>query len=503
MTSDTQEPDHGRGNASVKSAALWAASSQYCMFALQFVTSVIISRFFLRPEEVGVFSVALASAMLISIIQDFGLTRYIGRHPTADEAMVRRCTVIAVLFSILLALLIVSIAWPVAAFYGDRRLTPILALIGISYLFAPWAIVPMALLFRRLDFKKTFMVNISGGLANSAVALTLAALGFSAISLAWAMIAQSATRAVVAQIARPTPIRLRFNLKGARDIISFGSESTLLYLTSGIGMRSPDMIVGRILGMHSAGLFSRGSALAVELHALVTGAVSAVYYPTFARLRDEGKHLGPYYARVVAAHGAIVWPAMILLAVLAEPVILLLFGERWVGAAALLFWMAIAECCFTAIPMHLDLPILLGRVRQLLFVNIADSALAVTTLIIGAFIGLHEAAAARVAYGVIWILLYAFWMQRLVGFNWRTLLHTYLVSGIVAAVTAVPALWATYVWRTPSTLGFTGLAVTGIAAASAWLAAIFLMRHPAREDLVGMALHALGPVLARLKLKPA
>lgn len=495
--------DHGRGNASVKGAALWAAASQYCLFALQFVTSVIISRFFLKPEEVGLFSVALATAMILSIIQDFGLTRYLGRHPTADEATVQSCSIIAVIFSVLLTALIIAIAWPVAAFYGEPRLGPILALIGASYLLVPWSIVPLALLARRLNFKRTFYVNFSGAAVNSAVAITLAALGFSAESLAWAMIAQALVRSIAAQIARPTPIRFPLRISDGRIIMSFGSSSALLYLSGGIGMRTPDLIVGRLLGMASAGLFSRGAALAAQLHVLVAGAVSSIYYPTFARLRDEKKDIGPYYERVVAAHGAIVWPAMILLAILAEPIVLLLYGEAWAGAAPLLAWVAIAECCFVALPLHMDLPILFGRLRQLLFVNFADTALSVATLMAGAAIGLQEAAASRVAYGIGWFFLYAFWMQRLVGFQWRSVLHIYLVSAMVAALTAAPAIMAVTLWRTPSTLGFTGLVAASLASGTAWLIAIYALRHPAREDLSGTALHALGPIMARLKPKTA
>jgi len=239
----TGETAHGRGNMSVKGAALWAAASQYCLFALQFFTSVIISRFFLLPEEVGLFSVALAAAMLLSIIQDFGLTRYIGGHPTADEETIRSCTVIAIIFAFLLVVLIGAISWPVATFYNEPRLGPILLLIAASFLFVPWSIVPLALINRRLDFKRTFAVNISGALAYSVAALTLAALDFSAESLAWAMIAQTMTRSVVAQIAQPTPVRLPLRVRDLRDILGFGSASTVLYFSGGIGMRTPDMIV--------------------------------------------------------------------------------------------------------------------------------------------------------------------------------------------------------------------------------------------------------------------
>lgn len=496
-------PDNGRGTGSVKSAALWAAASQYSQFALQFITSVIISRFFLKPEEIGLFSVALAAAMILSIIQDFGLTRYLGRHPTADEDTVRHCTVIAVSFSFILAALILAIAWPVAAFYSEPRLFPILGLIAASYLLNPWSIVPVALLSRKLDFRGTFMVNASGAVANSGSALALAALGFSAESLAWAMIVQAAVRAVMAQALRPTPLTFKVRLARAKEIIGFGASSALLYLSGGIGMRTPDLIVGRMQGMSAAGLYSRGVALAAQLHYLVAGAVGAIYYPTFARLRDEEKDLGPYYERVVAAHGAIVWPAMALLAVLSQPVILLLYGPKWVDAAPLLAYVALAECFFVAVPLHMDLPILLGRLRQLLYFNLADTALSVATLMAGATIGVEAAAASRIVYGLGWFFLYAFWMQRLVGFAWSKVLRIYAASLGVALVTIVPALYAVFVWRSPSTLGFIDFGLTAAASALAWLAAIFALRHPAREDLVGMALHILGPLRERLKLRLA
>ncbi|MGF7156513.1 oligosaccharide flippase family protein [Novosphingobium gossypii] len=483
----------------MKSAALWAAASQYTQFVLQFATSVIVSRFFLKPEEIGLFSVALAAAMILSVIQDFGLTRYLGRHPTADEDTVRHCTVIAAAFSFLLAGLILALAWPVAQFYGEPRLFPILGLIAASYLLNPWSIVPVALLSRRLDFRGTFIVNAAGAVTNSTCALMLAALGFSAESLAWAMIAQAAARAVAAQVLRPTPPSGQFRFARAKEIIGFGSGSALLYLSGGIGMRTPDLIVGRMQGMSAAGLFSRGVALASQLHYLVAGAVGSIYYPTFARLRDEGKDLGPYYERVVAAHGAIVWPAMALLAVLSEPVILLLYGEGWAAAAPLLAFVAVAECCFVALPLHMDLPILLGRLRTLLWFNLADTALSVGTLAAGAAIGVEAAAASRLVYGVGWFFLYAIWLQRMIGFRWPAALRIYLSSAGVALITIVPAVLAVGVWRTPATLGFLGLVASGLASGVAWIGAIALLRHPAREDLAGMATHILAPIAARFK----
>jgi len=488
-----------RAQKDIRGAALWAAGSQYFGFVLQFATSVIISRFFLAPAEIGLFSVALAAALLLSILQDFGLTRYISGHPEADEATIRTCTVIAVLFSLVIAGSILAISVPAAWFYAEPRLAPILALIAASYLFTPWSIVPLALLQRQLDFRSAFFANAAGAVANAAVALGLSANGFSAASLAWAMIAQAAVRAVVAQVQRPTPPAWPPSLKGARPILSFGSASSVLFVSGALGVRSPDLIVGRMLGMAAVGLYSRGSALAAQLHMLVIGAIGGIFYPAFARLRDEGQPLGPAYERVVAAHGAIVWPAMALIAVLAEPVIRLLYGDAWSGAAPLLSWLALAEMGFVMLPLHVDLPILLGRIRTLIWLNLIDTALSLGTLIAGAWWGIEWAAASRLAYVAGWYVLYAGWMHRLVGFRWQAMLAIYLRSAAVTVLTVLPAIWTVREWRSGATLGFDGLAAAGVLSALAWIAALALIRHPARREIEGLGAHALAPLLRRIR----
>jgi O-antigen/teichoic acid export membrane protein len=495
---------HGRGNASVKGAALWAAASQYCLFALQFVTSVLISRFFLLPEEVGLFSVALAASMLFAILQDFGLTRYLAGHPSADESVVKSALVLAIIFAIALAALILALAWPIAWFYEEQRLVPILALIAASYLAVPFSTVPLAMLSRRLEFRKTFNVNIAAALTSSVVALGCAAAGFSAESLAWAMVASNVVRAIAAQIARPTLLSWPVRVTGLKEMASFGSTSSLLYLSGSIGVRSPDLILGRALGMTATGLYSRGAALASHAHQLVTGAVGSIYYPAFARLRDEGKALGPYYERVAAAHGAIVWPAMALIAVLAEPIVLALYGPAWGGAAPILALIALSEFAFTALPLTMDLPILLGRIKRLLALNIVDTAISVGTLVIAATVGLMEAAASRIVYSLLWFLLYAFWLQRLVGFRWSAMLRMYGASLLLTLATAAPAALAVTVWRTPATLGFDGLVAASFASGLVWLAAMATVGHPARPDLIGLAAHALAPVRRKLGMaRPA
>jgi O-antigen/teichoic acid export membrane protein len=482
-----------------RTAALWSALGQYIGFTLQFITSVIVSRFFLTPAEVGLFSIALAAAMMVTILQDFGITRYVSGHRALTHDEARRCGSLSLLLSVAVAAVILLLAWPTAQFYGEPRLAAILAMIAASLLLSPWSALPCALLTRDLDFRALFLVNIGGGVANSGSALAFAASGFSAESMALAMIVQGVVRAVLAQWLRPFAVPLRPSLGGSREALRFGGGSTMLAISGALGVRTPDLIVGRVLGMHVVGLYSRSYSLAAQLHMLVVGAIGSVFYPAFARLRNEGRPLGPQYERVVAGYGAIVWPAMALLAALATPVVLLLYGPVWQEAGRLLVWMALAEICFIMLPLHMDLPILLGQMRRLIAYNLVDTAASMGTLLIAARIGLEAAAISRIAYGILWLCIYGRFLHGLVGFRWRRLLDTYARSAVVAAATAAPSLVLYRFWRTPETLGWDGLIAAAAAGLVAWLLALLATRHPALDDLVGMVRH----VLAQVGRKPA
>ena len=486
-----------------RTAALWSALGQYIGFALQFATSVLISRFFLAPAEVGLFSIALAAAMMITILQDFGMTRYLAGHTALTREEMHRCAGLSLILSLAVAALVLALAWPAAQFYGEPRLTGILAMIAASLVLSPWSSLPSALLTRDLEFRGLFLVNVGSGLANSGSALIFAANGFSAESLAMAMIVQAVVRAGIAQWLRPFPVPLLPSLRGSRAAMRFGGGSTILAISGAFGVRTPDLIVGRMLGMHVVGLYSRGWSLAASLHMLVVGSISSVFYPAFARLRDEGGPLGPAYERVVAGYGAVVWPAMAMLAALATPVVLLLYGPVWQEAGHLLVWMALAEICFIMLPCHVDLPILLGQMRRLIGYNLLDTAASMGTLIIGASIGLEAAAISRLAYGLIWVAIYARFMHGLVDFRWARLADIYARSLVVSLATAAPALAIYRYWRTPEALGWDGLIAAVSAGLCGWVLALLLTRHPALDDLLGMVRHVAAPVLRRLTPRAA
>lgn len=483
---------------SVRSAAVWAMASQYGAFVIQFATSVLISRFFLAPDEVGLFSIALAAAMLVAVLQDFGLSRYISGLPNLTAEEVNRCSSVAFVFSLLITAAIAALAWPLAAFYGLPDLAPLLLVIAGSYLFLPLSVVPLALMARSMRFGGHFAVNVGGALVHATVALGLAWLGHGPLALAWAVLAAGFARGVIAQGFQPAktfPLRL----DGLRPVLGFGGKASTLYMTGALGSRSPDLIVGRLVDLFAVGLFSRASSLAEQFRALIAGAIGGVFYPAFARMRDAGEPLAPAYLRVVAGYTAVVWPGMAGLALAAWPLVMLLYGEVWIETAPLLTMIALQAALMMALPLVSELPILLGRMNRLLALNLIETALSIALLVAGSLLaGAWGAAASRIIYALCFMAIYLGFIHQLVGFAMRDWLAV-LGKSLAVTVAALAPLGLTYLfWQGPEHITLPALLLATIAGGLGWIATMFAVRHPALDDMRRMAAPLVRPLLPQV-----
>jgi len=475
----------------VRTAAVWALVSQYASFAIQFATSVVLARWFITPDQLGLFSVAFAAITLVAFLQDFGVNRFItGERDLTPDKLATAFTV-SVVFAGGIAVLALFAAGPVANFYGNPQMLPVARIIAASYLLVPLAIVPQAICQRRMDFKSNAMIEVGSSLANALVACTMAMKGHGALALAWGAFAQQAARMAVAQwragLMLPWPLRLA----DTKPIMALGGTNSVQSICGSITARAPELVIGRLIDNAAVGLFARAAGLALQLRLLLAGAVTGVFYPAFRQVRDRGDPLGPPYLRVVAAYTGITWPAMAGIAALAEPIVRLLYGPRWVAAAPLLAWIALSQICYVALPLNTDLPMLLGRMRQLIRRYVAESTTSVLLLALAAPFGLAWVAISRLVHGFVFVGLYAGLMKQMLGFSWRGLALIYLQSAAATLAALIPTAAFYALWAEPAQAGLGQLALSGLLGALCWLVALRLLRHPAYKEVVALAAHLL------------
>ena len=484
---------------SVRTAAAWAIVSQYSSFAIQFAASIILARWFITPAQLGLFSIAFAAVTLVAFLQDFGVNRYINgeQHLTADK--LHTAFTISVVFAWSIALLAILASGPIAVFYHHPALQHLALIIACSYLMVPLAIVPQATCQRRMDYKSNTMIEVGSAIANAATAITLAMMGQGGEALAWGAFAQQAARLVISQwragLMLPWPLRLG----GAEPILRLGGTNSVLATAYSITGRAPELVIGRLINEAAVGLFTRASGLALQLRLLVAGAVTGVFYPAFRRVRDAGEPLGPPYLRVVAAYTGVTWPAMAGIAVLAQPIINLLYGPRWGEAAPLLGWIALSQLCYVALPLNADLPVLLGQTKSLIRRTVLETLTSVLLLAVSAPFGLLWVAISRFAHGLLFMAIYAPMLRRVLGFSWSNLAVIYARSLIATAAAVAPVLVSYLVWHPASETGVVQMLSMVAGGGLCWLITLRIVGHPLYAEITAM----LGEIAASVRQRSA
>ena len=414
------------------------------------------------------------------------MARHVAALPQLTRDDLSRSSTVAVVFALALASVIALVAVPAAHVYHQPGLVPILLIIAGSYLCMPLTVMPLAVLSRTMGFHGHFVVSLGGAVTQGGVAIALAAWGWGAASLAWATLASAVVRAIIAQIMRPTALwPLRFD--GIAPILGSGSRLSLITVTGALGSRMPDMVVGRFLSLGAVGLFSRAVGLSDQFRMLIAGAIGQVFFPAFARIRDRGEPLGPAYLRVVAGYTAVLWPGMAGLALAARPIVRLLYGPAWAGVAPVLGMVALLEIVLCAMPLHCDLPVLMGRTGQLVVRNVIDTCASVVLLWAGCHWGLNGAGASRLVYGVVWVLLYVRLMDEVVGFDRRALMAIYGKSALGALAALLPLALVYGLWLGPDAVGVGVLAGAVAMGGGLWLIVLRATGHPAFADILALA----------------
>lgn len=468
---------------SVRAAAVWALISQYASFALQFVASIVLARWYITPDQLGRFSIAFAAVTLVAFLQDFGVTRYINGERDLTAEKLRSAFTISVVFAWGIALLALASAWPIAVFYGDPQLLPITLVIAASYLLVPLAIVPQATCQRRMDYRSNTMIEVGAAVANALTALILAILGHGALALAWGAFAQQAARLLISQWRSGGMLPWPPKIARAADVMALGGTNTVQVVCSSLSARAPELVIGRMIDSAAVGLFARASGLALQLRLLIAGAVTGVFYPAFRRIRDSGEPLGPPYLRVLAAYTGVTWPAMAGIAVLGEPLIRLLYGERWMAAAPLLTWVALSQIGYVALPLYADLPVLMGRLKPLMRCMVIETVLSVVLIALTAPLGLEWVAASRVLHAGLWVVIYLPLLASTLELRYRDILLGWLRSAAVSLAAVLPVLLGFFIGQGPAELGLVQAASTVALGIVLWLASLRVLGHPLYAEI--------------------
>jgi len=366
MNEDSSIPDEDpEFGAQVRRALGWSVANQVILRAASFLSGVLLARL-LVPEDFGLFAVALAVMTILVSVNDMGVILGLVRWPGKVEEATPTAFTLAVGSSLVLFAAASAAATPLAGLTGNASAAGLIRVMAISVVIDGVVAVPMGALVRA--FRQDVLAKAELGAIPIGIAVTvgLALAGAGPWSLAIGRVAASAATATFFLSASPIKLRFGWHRDVARQLLVFGLPLAGTTLVEELLLNLDYLIVGAILGVEMLGLYLLAFNLANWPISIMKEGIRRVSIAGFARLaRDRGR-LNTQFNRSVGLLVTGALPMCLGLAILGEPLIRVVYGEKWTLAATALGVLAFLGLARLIVGLLFDLLIALGRSRTTL-----------------------------------------------------------------------------------------------------------------------------------------
>ena len=373
-------------------AAKWGLISSVGRFVLQLLVSVAVARL-LGPEAYGLFALASIGLVIATFTSEVGLGWSLMQRPALDGQIIRfvftwQC------ISGLMGCLFMWVGGPLfSELLRDPRLIEILRWLGLVCLLNGIGATATNLLRRELRFKALAKVQLLGYvLAYGLLGLPLAAWGAGVWALVTAWVAQAALCCVLAYSARPHELKPKLFVERPREFVDVGS-AVLLTNICNLALTNLDrLLLGRLAGAHTAGLYAVGYNLATVPNGLLISALQPAFLASGARLQSDRSRMAKAYLEVQCFIWIVLAPLFALLAMSSGQIIAVLYGSAWRESGAVFAYLACAMPAYLA--CALTTPVLWNTGRKWLEIGLQ---LPILLMAVPAFYFASERGAASVA----------------------------------------------------------------------------------------------------------
>jgi O-antigen/teichoic acid export membrane protein len=472
---------------------VFTTAERYSNLVVNFAMIAIVSRL-LTPAEIGVSAIGATIWALVETLRDVPSSYLVQQHDLTEKDVRTSFTVMLLISLVLAGALIIIAPW-IATKYQDANLGPYLRVLALAFL--PSVIErPIMALFRRdLSFGRYALVNFTGIFVNATTTVVLAALGFSFMSFACGMLAGTTATAVLAVYLRPQFGIFRPHLGYWRRAVRFGAYTSVQALLGQLVDLLPYLVLSRFFKFDAVGYHSRALTVTQSPNKLLLSGLAPVVFPALAAEARAGRDLKAPFLMAVSYISAVVWPAFLLMALIAHPAVEVLVGPQWFTIVPLVQILSVAMLATFANMLVYPTLMAVGALRDMLMSTLVIMPFTASFNAFAASFGLMPLALSCLITYPLQNFVALSYVRRHVDFTWRELFTATAKSALVAACAgAIPA--ATVLMQGSFALSIPVGALLGGLAVVGWLGGLWLTQHPLREELV-LVLRAIHKRLRR------
>ena len=367
------------------SGMLWSAVQKFGNMGISFITNIVLARM-LTPDDFGCIGMLAIFITVSNTFVDggFGSALIQKKEPTQkDYSTIFWWNIF--ISSLLYGVLYLS-APAIAEFYHIPLLSSVLRVQGIILIIHSLNIIQTNQLRKQLRFKRLANVTV---IAHSIAALAAIILAWKEWGV-WALVAQqiigsSMISLILWYINKWMP-DFCFSKESFKQLFGFGSFILCSNLINTFCNNVQGLLIGRFFTPAIMGYYTQAHKLESLASHTFTTIIEQVSYPVLSQFQSDDKALKNVLYKLTSVLVYISFPMMLILILLAEPLILFLYGEQWVASIPYFQILCVAGMSATFHGVHYYAVASKGKSRDLFIGTIVKRILALIVLDLGMYL---------------------------------------------------------------------------------------------------------------------
>lgn len=395
---------------------MWAAVEKFGGRVLQVISTIILARLLL-PEDFGVVAMVAIFFSVSTILIDSGFSQALIREDEISED--DKATTFFI--NLITALILFGILWfsspLISQFFDEPVLLDMTRLMALTPIFFSITIIQRALYSHRINFRTQAIVNLIATFLSGASAIVLALYGLGV----WALATQYVLMAFVTSFLfwglNPWIPKKFINKDSFSRLFGFGSKLMISGLINVIYKEIYKVIIGRIYNTSLLGFYVQAENFKNVVSENLVSVMVRVTYPALSKVKNEPDRLKDGYKKIFRVISFLIFPAIIGLIIVAEPLVVTLIGEKWIKTVPILQVLSLAGLIYHMHVINLDILRVLGRSDLILKLEILKKIGVTIAITIGLVYGFWGLIVAQVISSYLSLYLNMIYTNRLMNYS--------------------------------------------------------------------------------------
>lgn len=315
----------------------WKFSERVIAQGISFLISVVLARILL-PEEYGIIALVLVFITLANVFVSNGFGESLIQKKDADETDFSTIFYCSLVVSLGLYLLLFISAPVIGNFYESNQLTGVIRVLAILLPIASVNTIQQAYVSKHMIFKKFFISTLWGTLLSGVVGIWMAYHGFGIWSLVGQNLLYSIVETIVLFVTVKWRPQLKFSMSSAKKLISFSWKLTAAQLINTGYAQLRSLLIGKVYTASDLAYYNRGNQFPQLFIASIDSAIGSILFPAMANFNSDVSEVKRLTRQSMRTTAYIIFPLMVGLAAVAEPLISSVLTDKWLFCVPYLKW---------------------------------------------------------------------------------------------------------------------------------------------------------------------